>query len=120
MVGSRNLENFDPALVIYTFAVIFATWGVVYHYNVWLDKPPTRLYWDRGWQLFWSLGPLRSLAKILPVAATDLVAQRFIAKPFQAALVDASVPLLGMHSGDGDYLPLGLRLDRFAAVRTTR
>ena len=40
MVGSRNLQNFDPALVIYTFAVVFATWGVVYHYNVWLEKPP--------------------------------------------------------------------------------
>ena len=38
VVGSRNLQNFDPALVIYTFAVVFATWGVVYHYNVWLDK----------------------------------------------------------------------------------
>src|SRR5215472_13032140 len=27
VVGSRNLQNFDPALVIYTFAIIFATWG---------------------------------------------------------------------------------------------
>ena len=80
VVGSRNLENFDPALVIYTFAVIFATWGVVYHYNVWLDKPPTRLYWDRSWQIFRSRGPLRSLATILPVAATDIVAQKFIAR----------------------------------------
>ncbi|HVW85625.1 MAG TPA: nitrate/nitrite transporter, partial [Bryobacteraceae bacterium] len=51
VVGSRNLENFDPALVIYTFSIIFATWGVVYHYNVWLDKPPTRMYWRRGWEL---------------------------------------------------------------------
>ena len=42
VVGSRNLQNFDAALVIYTFAVIFATWGVVYHYAVWLQKPPTR------------------------------------------------------------------------------
>ena len=32
VVGSRNLQNFDAALVIYTFAVVFATWGVVYHY----------------------------------------------------------------------------------------
>src|SRR6185295_3505415 len=78
VVGSRNLENFDPALVIYTFAIIFATWGVVYHYNVWLDKPPTRLYWDRGWQIFWSRGPLRSLTAILPVVATNIVAQKFI------------------------------------------
>ena len=52
VVGSRNLQNFDPALVIYTFAIIFATWGVVYHYNVWLDKPPTRMYWRRGWETF--------------------------------------------------------------------
>src|SRR5213076_902719 len=27
VVGSRNLQNFDPALVIYTFATIFATWA---------------------------------------------------------------------------------------------
>ncbi len=78
VVGSRNLENFDSALVIYTFAVIFATWGVVYHYNVWLDKPPTRVYWDRGWQIFRSRGPLRSMARILSVAATHIFAQRFI------------------------------------------
>ena len=51
VVGSRNLQNFDAALVIYTFAVIFATWGVAYHYAVWLQKPPTRIYWRRGWQL---------------------------------------------------------------------
>ena len=56
VVGSRNLQYFDPALVIYTFATIFATWGVVYHYRVWLDKPPTRVYWERGWQLFREAG----------------------------------------------------------------
>src|SRR6266702_6948707 len=28
VVGSRNLDNFDAALVIYTFATIFMTWGV--------------------------------------------------------------------------------------------
>jgi MFS transporter, NNP family, nitrate/nitrite transporter len=78
VVGSRNLEDFDPALVIYTFAVIFATWGVVYHYNVWLEKPPTRLYWDRGWQIFWSRGPIRSFGAILRTVATHIFAQRFI------------------------------------------
>ncbi len=78
VVGSRNLETFDPALAIYTFAVVFATWGVVYHYNVWLDKPPTRVYWDRGWQLFRSRGALRSMASVLKVALTHLLEQRFI------------------------------------------
>jgi len=78
VVGSRNLQNFDPSLVIYTFAVIFATWGVVYHYNVWLDKPPTRVFWDRGWQLFWRQGPLRSLFTVAKVSTTHLLVQSFI------------------------------------------
>jgi MFS transporter, NNP family, nitrate/nitrite transporter len=80
VVGSRNLQNFDAALVIYTFAVIFATWGVVYHYNVWLQKPPTRVYWNRGWELVRSYGVLRSLRYLTGVAATHLAAQRFIAE----------------------------------------
>ena len=80
VVGSRKLANFDPALVIYTFAVIFATWGMVYHYNVWIEKPPTRLYWDRGWQLFWKRGALRSGLSTAKVATTHLVAQQFIRK----------------------------------------
>jgi NNP family nitrate/nitrite transporter-like MFS transporter len=79
VVGSRNLQNFDPALVIYTFAVVFATWGVVYHYNVWIEKPPTRVYWDRGWELFRRRGVLRSLGRVASLAISNLAAQRFIA-----------------------------------------
>ena len=64
VVGSRNLQNFDPALVIYTFAVIFATWGIVYHYAVWLNKPPTRRFFERSLELVRSEGLLRSLGII--------------------------------------------------------
>jgi NNP family nitrate/nitrite transporter-like MFS transporter len=78
VVGSRNLQNFDPALVIYTFATIFATWGVVYHYRVWLDKPPTRVYWERGWQLFREAGVFRGTARLVRFATTHLAAQTFI------------------------------------------
>ena len=78
VVGSRNLQNFDPALVIYTFATIFATWGVVYHYRVWLDKPPTRVYWQRGWQLFRQAGPIKGTARLIRLATTHLAAQTFI------------------------------------------
>jgi NNP family nitrate/nitrite transporter-like MFS transporter len=78
VVGSRNLQNFDPALVIYTFATIFATWGVVYHYWVWLQKPPTKIYWRRGWQLVRQLGILRSFGSLLPLMWTHLAAQTFI------------------------------------------
>ncbi len=78
VVGSRNLQYFDPALVIYTFATIFATWGVVYHYRVWLDKPPTRVYWERGWQLFREAGVFRGLVGLVRTATTHLAAQTFI------------------------------------------
>jgi MFS transporter, NNP family, nitrate/nitrite transporter len=78
IVGSRNLQNFDAALVIYTFATVFATWGVVYHYSVWLDKPPTRVYWERGWQLFRKAGMLRGTVRLVGLATTHLAAQTFI------------------------------------------
>jgi NNP family nitrate/nitrite transporter-like MFS transporter len=78
VVGSRKLQNFDPALVIYTFATIFATWGVVYHYRVWLDKPPTKVYWERGWQLFRQQGIARGIPRLAILAARNIVAQEFI------------------------------------------
>jgi MFS family permease len=77
-VGSRNLQNFDPALVIYTFATIFATWGVAYHYAVWLQKPPTQLYWRRGWQLFFQRGWFYGLGQIVALTQTHLLSQGFI------------------------------------------
>jgi MFS transporter, NNP family, nitrate/nitrite transporter len=80
VVGSRNLENFDPALVIYTFAVVFASWGVIYHYNVWIDKPPTRVYWDRGWQIVREQGLLWSLPRLAALTGRNIVAQTFIRK----------------------------------------
>ena len=113
VVGSRNLENFDPALVIYTFAVIFATWGVVYHYYVWLDKPPTRFYWERGWQLFRQQGILRERCRdSIAIDRDTSSAQTFIRQALAASMVDASVPLLGLHARRGDHVPAGLRLDR--------
>lgn len=52
VIGSRNLDHFDAALVAYTFATLFATFGVTYRYTMWLQRPPTKLYWRRGWQVF--------------------------------------------------------------------
>ncbi len=50
--GSRNLQHIDAALVGYTFACLFAAFGVGYRYAMWLQRPPTRMYWRRGWQAF--------------------------------------------------------------------
>jgi hypothetical protein len=52
VLGSRNLNHFDAALVGYTFATLFAAFGITYRYAMWLQRPPTALYWKRGWQLF--------------------------------------------------------------------
>jgi hypothetical protein len=52
VIGSRNLNHFDAALVGYTFATLFATFGITYRYAMWLRRPPTRMYWRRGWAVF--------------------------------------------------------------------
>ncbi len=51
VLGSRNLADFDAALVGYTFATLFAAFGIAYRYAMWLQRPPTALYFQRGWQL---------------------------------------------------------------------
>src|SRR5689334_20938432 len=51
-VGSRNLRHIDAALVGYTFACLFAAFGLGFRYSMWLQRPPTRRYWWRGWQSF--------------------------------------------------------------------
>lgn len=48
LVGSRNLKHIDAALVGYTFACLFAAFGLAYRYSMWLQRPPTRMYWRRG------------------------------------------------------------------------
>jgi hypothetical protein len=54
--GSHNLRHIDAALVGYTFACLFATFAIAYRYAMWLQRPPTRLYWRRGWQAFTQSG----------------------------------------------------------------
>lgn len=46
--GSRNLQNFDAALITYLFGTVFAFFGIVYRTSVWLQRPPTWMYFKRG------------------------------------------------------------------------
>ena len=64
-VGWRNLRHIDAALVGYTFACLFAAFAVAYRYSMWLQRPPTRLYWRRGWQAFLKPGHLWANVKHL-------------------------------------------------------
>jgi nitrate reductase gamma subunit len=79
VAGSRNLEHFDAALVAYTFSVLFATFGLTYRYAMWLKRPPTAVYWRRGWQVFFRRGRrLRHAGEWLLHVGADVVVNRFI------------------------------------------
>ena len=39
VAGSRSLDHFDAALVGYTFATLFAAFGITYRYAMWLQRP---------------------------------------------------------------------------------
>lgn len=81
VIGSRNLAHFDAALVAYTFATLFATFGITYRYAMWLQRPPTALYWRRGWQVF--LRPkylARNIATWVARVAGDFAMNHFIAR----------------------------------------
>lgn len=79
VVGSRGLRDFDPALVSYAGATVFAGFGIGYRYAMWLRRPPTRLYWYRGWQIF--LQPKKLLGNIAHLGRifwNNIFLQRFI------------------------------------------
>ena len=79
VVGSRRLEHFDAALVGYTFATLFAVFGITYRYSMWLNRPPTRMYWRRGWQAFFTRRRLvPNVATLTRRALVDVAANRFI------------------------------------------
>jgi hypothetical protein len=79
VIGSRNLNHFDAALVGYTFATLFATFGITYRYAMWLQRPPTRMYWRRGWSVFLTTKYLGSnLLEALRRFFVAFAANRFI------------------------------------------
>jgi nitrate reductase gamma subunit len=76
-IGSDGLEWFDAALIGYLFGVLFAVFGVIYRYTVWLRRPPTATLNRRGWDAF-RQHKARNAAALPSLVATQLLAQRFI------------------------------------------
>lgn len=78
-VGSRGLRDFDTALVPYAAASVFSAFGLTYRYAMWLRRPPTRLYWRRGFRIFFRPRQLpRNLLRLGRIAWDNLLAQKFI------------------------------------------
>ena len=79
--GSRGLRDFDPALVSYAGATVFSAFGLGYRYAMWLRRPPTRVYWFRGWEIFLNPGRLLSnFAHLARIFWNNFFLQRFIEK----------------------------------------
>ena len=79
LLGSGGLARFDPALVCYTCAVLFSAFGVAYRFTLWVQRPPTAMYWKRGWQLCFRPADMpRFLWVVLHRFTTDFVFNRFI------------------------------------------
>src|SRR5438874_11964891 len=79
VLGSRGFKDFDPALVSYAGASVFSAFGIGYRYSMWLRRPPTRLYWRRGWQLFFAPSQLPgNLVRLVGLFWDNFVAQKFI------------------------------------------
>lgn len=81
-LGSINFEHLDAALIGYTFATLFATFGITYRYALWLQRPPTAVYWRRGWTVFFRmLRPkygIRNVVHFLQRIFVDFALTRFI------------------------------------------
>jgi hypothetical protein len=78
VAGSRNLQNFDGALYGYLFGTLFACFGIVYRYAVWLQRPPTRHYWRRSWQLLFSRRFVAYAVEAVKHALGNIALQAFI------------------------------------------
>lgn len=79
LIGSRNLQNFDPALIAYLIGTVFAIFGIAYRYSVWIQRPPTRLYWRRSMQFLFSRFFFPYLWRSTKLFFRNILAQRFIA-----------------------------------------
>ena len=87
VLGSGNFKNFDAVLVGYAFATLFAVFGITRRYCLWLQRPPTAIYWKRGWKVFFQLMRPR-------FAAGNLVRLVYLHPPsrFKALLVTVADP----------------------------
>jgi hypothetical protein len=79
--GSRELANFDEALIGYATATVFLAFGVVYRYVVWVREPPARAYLRRGMQTFLSWRNFLRTPLLVPRALVSYLSlQTFIAR----------------------------------------
>ena len=78
LVGSVNLQNYDAALIIYFFGTIAMTFGLAYRHTIWLQRPPTRKYWDRTWEYVFSKDFWTYTREMGKLSFKNILLQKFI------------------------------------------
>ena len=110
--GRADLQHFDAALVGYTFATLFAAFGISYRYAMWLQRPPTRMYWRRGWQAFFSRRARgRQHRQPRTPRAAGVCRQRVHLPARPAPRARALADHVGLRARGGDHVSAGLGLD---------
>lgn len=79
ILGSSGLTWFDAALVGYLAGTLFAIFGTIYRYVVWLRRPPTAKLNQRGWEQLWRGGHRgRNILALPGLVVSKLFVQGFI------------------------------------------
>jgi MFS transporter, NNP family, nitrate/nitrite transporter len=91
-VGSTWMRHFDPALTGYAIGALIAAFAVGYRFSVWAQRPPSRMYFRRGFELFFRrVGPAPQVEKTPAPARTTphgvgtlghALARNFVAQEF--------------------------------------
>ena len=112
VAGSRNLSHFDAPLVAYTFASLFAAFGIAYRYAMWLQRPPTAVYWRRGFAgVPAPRAPRFQPAPVVRARGLRLRGQRLHLEARPPPRPHPHAAHVGLHPGRRHHLPARLRLD---------
>ncbi len=114
-LGSDRLIWFDAALVGYLFGLLFATFGIIYRYAVWLRRPPTAMLNRRGWDAF-RARRFRNAAALPALVGTQLLEQGFIRRRSRVRWVAHQLVFWGCILAGLVTVPLTLGLLHFQSV----
>src|SRR6476660_6597225 len=73
IVGSTGLRHFDPALTGYAIGSLMAAFAVGYRFTIWAQRPPSRMYFRRGFELYRRRAPIAREAKPITTPAKPLI-----------------------------------------------
>ena len=111
VVGSRNLSRFDAALVAYTFASLFAAFGLTYRYAMWLQRPPTALYLAAGMGgLFQAALPKAARGQLVQAGGGGFRAESVYLVARKIPMASPLADHVGVRPGGGDHLSAGIWL----------